>query len=218
MAAIGQLAGGVAHEINNPLSVILGFAQGAERRLAEEDPIRRPIQAIVREAERCKNIVRELLVFSRTSKNEHLPTDLNEVVHSTAILLRSRAKTQRITVSTKLVVHPAVIEGNVTQLQQVVVNLGNNAMDAMPSGGTLTLRTLEDPEQGLVLEVADTGTGIPAEIRARIFEPFFTTKEVGKGTGLGLSLVWEIVEQHGGRVEVESHPDQGTTVRIYFPE
>jgi signal transduction histidine kinase len=217
LAAVGQLASGIAHEINNPLGVILGFAQGIERRMQEGDSLRLPVTSIVREALRCKALVQELLAFSRTAKTSVEPVDCNTLVSSTALLLEARAKTQNIRVVKELAEHLPIAMANKTQMQQVLVNLGNNALDAMSAGGVLTLRTRRDSDGASLFEVTDTGTGIPAEIRSRIFEPFFTTKEVGKGTGLGLSIVHEIVHQHGGTVDAHSEVGKGTTMVVRLP-
>jgi two-component system, NtrC family, sensor kinase len=216
MAAVGQLAAGVAHEINNPLAVILGFGQAMEKRLAAEDPLRLPVSSIVREAWRCKNLVGELLTFSRTAKRTTESIDMNELVRSTGVLLQPRARTQNVELLLDLG-EACTLQGNNTQIQQVIVNLGTNAMDAMDSGGTLTLRTRQDGAAHVRVEVADTGVGIPDEIRSRIFEPFFTTKDVGKGTGLGLSLVYEIVQQHGGRIDATNPGESGTTMVVRLP-
>ena len=216
MAAIGTLAGGIAHEINNPLGVILGFAQGLERRVRDGDPLRMPVTSIVRESLRCKALVQELLTFSRTSKVTDELIDVADVVRSTVVLLAARAKIQGVQLTT--LVEPLVpfVKGSRTQLQQVLVNLGTNALDAMKEGGTLTVRVgTKDGE--VVLEVVDTGHGIPEGIRGRVFEPFFTTKGVGEGTGLGLSLVYQIVEHHHGHVDVASSGPNGTVMRVRLP-
>jgi two-component system NtrC family sensor kinase len=217
MAAVGQLIAGMAHEINNPLGVILGFAQGLERRVPEGDVLHLPVTSIVREAWRCKNLVQELLVFSRTGKKTNEKIELNSLVRSSVVLLETRAKLQGVRLVQSLCNDLPLLNANKTQLQQVLVNLGTNALDAMADGGTLTLRTQRNIGGTVILEVADTGTGVPEDLRSRIFEPFFTTKEIGKGTGLGLSLVWEIVQQHGGVIDVESEAGTGTTVRIQLP-
>jgi C4-dicarboxylate-specific signal transduction histidine kinase len=218
MVAIGQLAAGVAHEINNPLAVILGFAQGMERRIANVgDQFRVPVSSIVRETLRCKNLVQELLIFSRTAKKTAERVDINELIRVTIVLLEARARTQGVEIVQDLAEPRFVIEANRTQLQQVLVNLGTNAMDAMRSGGTLTIRTRRNGRDDFYMKVADTGEGIPDEIKPRIFDPFFTTKEVGKGTGLGLSLVYEIVQQHQGSISVESGVGRGTTMTVRLP-
>ncbi|MBI1947556.1 MAG: hypothetical protein HYS27_17835 [Deltaproteobacteria bacterium] len=217
LSAVGQLAGGVAHEINNPLGVILGFAQGLERRVPEGDPLRLPVASIAREALRCRNLVQELLTFSRVAKRTSELLDLNELVRATAVLLEARAKTQGVRVALELDEGRPMLRANMTQLQQILVNLGTNAMDAMPAGGTLSVRTRRARDAFGVVEVEDTGTGIAEDVRARMFEPFFTTKEVGKGTGLGLSLVYEIVQQHQGRLRVDSVVGKGTLFSIELP-
>ncbi|ADO74975.1 ATP-binding protein [Stigmatella aurantiaca] len=217
MAAVGQLAGGVAHEINNPLAVILGFAQGMDRRVPENDPMRLPVRSIVREALRCKNLVQELLTFSRVGKKNIESVDLNALVRSTLVLVEARARTQEVKILQDFAATLPILQGNKTQLQQVLVNLGTNALDVMKGGGTLTVRTYLQGTESVCLEVTDTGSGIPEEVRSRIFDPFFTTKPVGEGTGLGLSLVYEIVQQHRGQIEVESQIGVGTTMRVKLP-
>jgi signal transduction histidine kinase len=212
MAALGTLAGGVAHEINNPLGVILGFAQGLDRRVPPGDPLRLPVTSIVREALRCKALVQELLTDKRTEE----AVDFAAAVESSLILLGARARTQGVEIVPQIAPQLPRVRGNSTQLTQVLVNLGTNALDAMKGGGTLTIRA--SVTQGeIVLEVADTGHGIPPEIRPRIFEPFFTTKGVGEGTGLGLSLVYKIVEQHRGHIGVVSSNPHGTVMRVALP-
>ncbi len=218
MAAIGALAGGVAHEINNPLGVILGFAQGMERRVPQGDPLRMPVTSIVREALRCKALVQELLTFSRASagKKSDEEVDVRAAVESSVLLLGARARTQNVELITQLEPGLPRLKGSGVQVQQVLVNLGTNALDAMKQGGTLTLRAAAR-DGDMVLEVSDTGGGIPENIRQRIFEPFFTTKAVGEGTGLGLSIVYEIVQQHHGRVDVVSSTADGTMMRVTLP-
>jgi signal transduction histidine kinase len=217
LAAVGQLAGGLAHEINNPLGVILGFAQGVQRRLQSGDPLHLPIDSIVREGLRCKSLVQELLTFSRTARKGNEPCDLNQVVSSALALVGTKARTLGVEVVQELEPDLPVIDGNPTQLQQVVVNLGTNAVDAMDGGGVLTVRTSRADGGAVAVEVIDTGCGIPPDVLARIFEPFFTTKEVGKGTGLGLSLVHEMVRQHGGEIAVDSQVGRGTRMRVCLP-
>ncbi len=216
MTAIGQLASGVAHEINNPLGVILGFAQGMEQRVKEGDPMRLPVGSIVREALRCKALVKELLTFARAARKTLEPVHLNTLVKDSSVLLESRAKTQSVQVRHDLAPSAPIVVANQSQLQQIIVNLGTNALDAMTGGGVLTLRTRTSGASAS-LEVIDTGSGIPQEILDRIFDPFFTTKDPGKGTGLGLSLVHEIVQQHGGSMRVESEAGKGTTMSVVLP-
>ncbi|NNN04352.1 MAG: PAS domain-containing protein [Elusimicrobia bacterium] len=220
MAAVGQLAGGVAHEINNPLGVILGFAQTVCRGLSEGDALSFPLKSIEREALRCRRLVQDLLVFSRTSSGEHFTeTDVNDAIQASLSLLKPRAKIENVAINVVPANGLPRIRGNVNQLQQVLLNLAGNSMDAMPKGGRLDLLTrLSDKRPGHVeIVVRDTGDGIPEAIRSKVFEPFFTTKEVGKGTGLGLALVYEIVQKHGGAVELESEVGKGTTFVVSLP-
>lgn len=221
LSTIGQLAAGVAHEINNPLGVILGFAQGAMRRVEAGTPLEMAMKSIERESLRCKTLVQELLAFSRTSQGEgRVGMDLNEAVERTMTLVTARAKTSRAEVRKNLTPNLCPMLGNADQIQQIVINLATNAMDAMgDSGGALTIATEIVREEGkpwVRLSVSDAGPGIPADALPHIFEPFFTTKPVGKGTGLGLYLIHEIVVKHEGSIHVETRPGF-TEFAIRFP-
>jgi PAS domain S-box-containing protein len=219
LSAVGQLAGGVAHEINNPLGVILGFAQGVIRRLPAGDALEMPIKAIEREAIRCKNLVQDLLTFSRTSRVEREPMDINTAIEGALSLVMAQARIGQIEVKKELGQSLPRILGNPNQIQQIIINLANNALDAMGKQGTLLLRTesvKEGPRSWVCLYVTDTGPGIPPEIMSRIFEPFFTTKPLGQGTGLGLGLVHEIVQKHSATIEVDSRPSH-TEFCVKFP-
>lgn len=220
MAAVGQLASGVAHEINNPLGVILGFAQTAAKHVSPGNLLEMPLRSIEREALRCKDLVQNLLAFSRAGKTEQEPCNLNEVVETALSLVAAQTKVKKVELVKKL--HPCLptVFANKTQLQQVVINLSNNAVDAMPNGGRLTILTqwtVWDDKEAVEIQVQDTGAGIPKEIQPRIFEPFFTTKETSKGTGLGLALAYEIVEKHGGYMTVDSEPGKGSIFRVCLP-
>lgn len=219
MVAVGQLAAGVAHEINNPLGIILGFAQSAAKRIPDTDVLSLPIKSIEREALRCRNLVQNLLTFSRQKKSQHEVMDLNEAITSTLDLVAAQARLKSVDIITELSALPA-FAGDKNQLQQIIINLCGNAIDAMPLGGKIIIRTKQlgvgDNKQAL-LEISDTGSGVSREIQDKIFNPFFTTKEVGQGTGLGLSLVYEIVQSHRGKIEVRSEEGQGTTFAILFP-
>ena len=220
MAAVGQLAGGVAHEINNPLGVILGFAQGVVRKVSPGDPLEMPLKSIEREALRCKQLVQDLLTFSRIGKTEKEEADLNQVIDSALSLILAQAKTRNTELVKEFAPNLPQIQANKNQIQQVIVNLCNNAMDAMPGGGTLTLCTKKfslNGKDALEIQVQDTGQGISKEIQAKIFEPFFTTKEIGKGTGLGLSLVYEIIQKHEGRIKIDSETGKGSRFYVYLP-
>lgn len=220
MAAVGQLAGGVAHELNNPLGVILGFAQSAARRLSPGDPLELPLKSIEREAVRCKALVQDLLTFSRVGKLEKEDLDVNQTLDSSLSLVLAQSRVKNAELVREFSPDLPKLFANKNQIQQIIVNLCNNAMDAMPQGGKLILRTQRsrlDDKDAIEIQVQDTGHGIPNESLPRLFEPFFTTKEVGKGTGLGLSLVYEIVRKHGGQIKVESEVGQGACFRIYLP-
>ena len=219
MSAVGQLAAGVAHEINNPLGIILGFAQGLAKRIKADDHMGLPLRSIEREAVRCKNLVQDLLVFSRSSKIEEEELDLNEALTGALSLIYARAKTLNVEIRREMSPDLPRIPANRNKLQQVLINLANNSIDAMPGGGTLTIATaLSAGRPGHVeVRVRDTGHGVPKEIRTRIMEPFFTTKEAGKGTGLGLALVYEIIKKHNGSLELESEEGKGTEFVILLP-
>jgi len=216
LASIGQLAAGVAHEINNPMGVILGFAQGILKTLPEDDSLRKPLTTIEKESLRCKRIVQNLLDFARHSEPTPHLTNINELIDASCILVEHQISLQNV----KLIkgYDPALpsIMADPNQLQQVFINIMLNAYQAMPNGGTLHITT---KTVGSELQVifADTGTGIPLENIQNIFDPFFTTKEVGEGTGLGLSVSYGIVKAHGGDIEVESQVDKGTTFVVKLP-
>ncbi len=220
MEAVGKLAGGVAHEINNPLAVILGFAQGLAKRLPPDDPSMGPIQWIEKEALRCKKLVEDLLTFSRSGKEEKHPIDLNLAIEGALALVRLQGKIKDIQIVKELTADLPRVLASESQIQQIIVNLANNALDAMSGGGTLTIATNQTTCQKkscVRIHVRDTGEGIPEDIQSRVFEPFFTTKSVGKGTGLGLSLVYEIVTKHNGDIHLYSKLGCGTLFEIDLP-
>ena len=219
LSAVGKLASGVAHEINNPLGVILGFAEGVLFDLKPDDPLQFPLKSIEREAIRCRNLVQDLLTFSRVSKSEREPVELNKTVESACTLVATQARLKKVEMDLQLASDLPHILGNPNQIQQIVINLANNGLDAMKAGGTLKVCTGLVNEAGqswVLLSVSDTGSGIPADILPRIFEPFFTTKPVGQGTGLGLGLVHEIVQKHSGKISVDSVPGR-TCFLVKFP-
>jgi len=219
LSAVGQLAAGIAHEINNPLGIILGFAQAAAKKIKDSDALFLPIESIRREALRCKNLVENLLAFSRQSKTQMGEIDINEPITNTLSIIEAQAKVKSVEIIKELDILPLLM-GNQNQIQQVIINLCSNAIDAMPDGGKITVRTRSGPvgnEKKIILEVEDNGSGIPEEVRGKMFNPFFTTKEVGKGTGLGLSLVYEIIQRHNGVIKVESDCGRGTTFTIILP-
>jgi signal transduction histidine kinase len=221
MSSVGQLAAGVAHEINNPLGVILGFAQVAAKRVQEGDSLAIPLKSIEREALRCRELVQNLLIFSRSSGVDHREAvDIGKAAKEALVLVMAESKFRNVEMDWRLAADVPSISANKNQIQQVLVNLCNNAIDAMPNGGRLTVETAvlnKDGAGGVMMTVSDTGIGIPPSVQSRIFEPFFTTKEVGKGTGLGLSMVFEIVQKHRGTIDVKSEVGEGTRFSIFLP-
>jgi len=216
LASIGQLAAGVAHEINNPLSIILGFAETIPK-LVELDPVvRKPLDTIQREALRCRRIVKNLLDFASQSKLSLAPVNLNVLLDHTIPLLEYQVSVQDIKIRKEYSPELPSVMADVDRLQQVFVNLILNAAQAMPDGGELVLRTSAQ-DGSVVVEFGDTGIGIPEENLDRIFEPFFSTKEVGEGTGLGLSVSYGIIEQHDGTIQVTSEVGVGSTFTITLP-
>jgi PAS domain S-box-containing protein len=224
LGAVGQLAAGVMHEINNPLATIGACVAAMEGRLPELGKaagaaLEEYLQIIEREVDRCSRIVDGLLDFSRPKAKSTGPVALNTVVDQTLFLLKHHQRFKRLQVLRELDPAGPATVGDQEQLIQVLMALTLNAVDAMEQGGRLTLRTARSrhrPDE-LVLEVEDTGAGIPAPEQRKIFEPFYTTKPPGRGTGLGLSICYGIVQQHRGRIEVESAPGKGATFRVHLP-
>jgi signal transduction histidine kinase len=220
LASVGQLAAGVAHEINNPLSSILLYADVLCRETAEPNAQQyQDLQMIRKEAMRCRTIVNDLLSFSRENEVLAQPTDLNALLEDIVGEFGIHERFQRVGIRMELDSALPIIEADPFQLRQVFCNLMNNAADAMPGGGTLTLRTKQGPWSGLITaEVQDTGQGISEENMKKLFTPFFTTKPLGKGTGLGLAIIYGIVKMHRGEINVKSQVGQGTTFALTLHE
>jgi len=218
LAAVGELVAGVAHEVNNPLSSISAFAQLMLRDEELTASQRDSLEVIKAETMRASQVVRDLLAFARRSEPQREPTDLNAVVARTLRLRGYEFSSNGIDVVQLLGNELPTVLGDARQIQQVVLNLLTNATQAMSplGGGTLTVETRAD-EASVMLEIHDTGAGIPEPVRAHIFEPFFTTKKEGEGTGLGLSVSYGIVSAHGGRIEVAETSTAGTTFRVTLP-
>jgi two-component system cell cycle sensor histidine kinase/response regulator CckA len=230
MEAVGRLAGGVAHDFNNILGIIIGHGERVSRQMARDAPLRPKVEQIVTAAQRAAALTRQLLAFSRQQVLQPTVLDLNVVVSDIEGMLR-RLIGEDVILVTKPGPGLGSVEADPGQIQQVIMNLAVNARDAMPEGGQLTIQTsnvdvdeesagtfpLAKPGSYVMLAVADTGIGMDADTQAHIFEPFFTTKELGKGTGLGLSTVYGIVQQSGGAITVDSDPDAGSSFRIYLP-
>ncbi|HEV2314337.1 MAG TPA: ATP-binding protein [Candidatus Acidoferrales bacterium] len=218
MAALGQLVSGIAHELNNPLTSIMGYAQLALGRVPET--LNNEVQMIFAQAERARRIVKNLLFFARQAQPERTRVDLNEIVERTVALRGYELKIENIAIRCELAADLPATLADPHQLQQVVLNLLVNAEQAILESrgrGSIQLRTRKSAESRLLIEVTDDGPGIPAEIVSRIFDPFFTTKPPGLGTGLGLSIVYGIVEQHGGDVAFENLPGGGAKFTVEIP-
>lgn len=216
LASVGRLAAGVAHEINNPLTGVLAFADMLREKENMDAQDREDLELIIRETIRAREIVKGLLDFARETPQVKKLLDVNDLARQTLKLLGKREAFQNINLVENLTEPLPQVHGDRNQLQQVFVNLALNACEAMPEGGTLMLSTSRTDGK-VVLEVSDTGCGIKREHLDMIFEPFFTTKPVGKGTGLGLSVSYGIVHQHGGTLEVDSQEGKGTTFKVTLP-
>jgi nitrogen fixation/metabolism regulation signal transduction histidine kinase len=229
MATIGMLATGVAHEVNNPLTAIFGFAEGLRRRLPalkeKVDPrvmedVEDYVATILRECRRCQDIVTTLLTFSRQKTVSFSAISLNAVVNDTLKLLRSHLKQRnqaKITVRVDLSENLPMVHGDEHQIKQVMLNLLVNAMDAITGPGRIIITTYQSSKGAVCLSVEDSGCGIPEEHMDKLFEPFFTTKRSGKGIGIGLSTCMSIVKKHQGDITVKSTPGQGATFTVSLP-
>lgn len=216
LSSIGLLAAGVAHEVNTPLAVISTYAQMLAKQVSGDDQKAKLLDKIAKQTFRASEIVNSLLNFSRTSPTDFADVDLNRVIRETASLVEHQFQKAGIATAMPLAENLPAVRGNAGKLQQVFLNLFINARDAMPDGGLLTIATRA--EAGFaVIEITDTGQGIPAEHLARIYDPFFTTKGPKKGTGLGLSISYGIVHEHDGVIEVDSTVGAGTRFRLEFP-
>ncbi len=231
MEAVGRLAGGVAHDFNNMLTVIRGYSELVLSRLAPTDGFRKELEEVKKAADRASGLTGQLLAFSRRQFIAPKVLDLNAVIHNMEGMLRRLLGEDIVELCTVLDPDVGQLKADPGQVEQVIMNLAVNARDAMPSGGRLTVETGNvqfgnrrnrppmgaEPGSYIALVVRDTGHGMDEETQSHIFEPFFTTKEKGKGTGLGLSTVYGIVKQSGGFIEVESKPGRGATFKIFFP-
>lgn len=214
MAAVGQLAAGLAHEINNPLNVVSGFADFVLEKTASDDPRRQALEDISRETVRCQRLVSQLLDFAKPKEPVREPADLNGLVSDTAALLRAQAKAQGVALELRLEGDMPRVTLDRDQIKQALLNLCLNACQAMPQGGTLFVGTAKRGER-IEVVVTDTGAGITAEDLGRVFTPFFTTKD--HGTGLGLATSYALVERHGGTLRVESVPGAGASFTLSLP-
>jgi two-component system, NtrC family, sensor histidine kinase HydH len=216
LAAIGELAANIAHEINNPLTTVLGFASFIAERLKADDPMREELTLIQEEASRARDIVRDLLQFSRQRDFMPETANLNHVLEQVITMIRRQGAFGAVTVNEQYAADLPGVEVDVSRIKQVFLNIINNAVYVMPNGGSLTVRTTTSG-RGVRVDFEDTGPGIAPEHRDRIFDPFFTTKPEVSGTGLGLSVSLGIVQSHGGTIEVESELGKGTTFTVALP-
>ena len=230
MEAIGTLAGGIAHDFNNILTAIIGYGKLLQMKMAEADPLREYVAHMLSSSEKAANLTRNLLTFSRKQIVELRPVEVGKILKGMERLLKSLLM-EDIELEITVPDDDITIMADISQIEQILLNLASNANDAMPRGGILTIEVKEIELKNILVDgfdyiesgryasiaVADSGTGIDEENRNKIFEPFFTTKEVGKGTGLGLSIVHGIVEQHHGYITVDSKPQGGTVFSINFP-
>lgn len=230
MSALGQFTAGAAHEINNPLGIISGNAQYLLKMLHGKryvgineknfQDILSTLRVIVRHCDRCGNITKNLLRFGRKEKSHKKPTNINEVIGNIFILVQNQLNLSNIKVVKELDPRLPLLQADPSQLEVVFMNLILNARQSMPNGGRLKVRTslqVRARKRMVVVEVIDTGCGIPKEYIHRIFEPFFTTREAGAGTGLGLSVVYSIIKDHNGEIDVKSKVGKGTTFTIRLP-
>ncbi len=216
LATIGQLVGGVAHEVNNPMGVVLIRSECALSSGGYDESVKEDLLEIRNQATRVTKIVRSLLAFSRPKPIRIINVNLNEVIIRSRALLDSYKQLRGFDIRMELDPSLPLIPGDSDRLEQMIINIGKNAIDAMPRGGCLTFRTRR-VDHSVSLEVKDTGEGISPEIANKIFEPFFSTKEIDRGTGLGLAISSRIIKDHQGSIEVESKSGLGTTVRVLLP-
>ena len=220
LAAVGEMAAGIAHELNNPLTSVIGFTELVLDELPEDSIFRKDLQMVLQEARRARSVVRSMLDFSRQTETVRTKADLNEIIEDVLMLIRHLMEMNHILLEVHLGENLkwALVDRN--QIKQVVINLINNAINALPSGGKINVETFERlryGEPGLVLSVRDNGVGISEENLKRIFEPFFTTRGDRGGTGLGLSVTFGIVSDHGGSIEVESQENVGSLFEVWLP-
>ncbi|MGE5894481.1 MAG: ATP-binding protein, partial [bacterium] len=230
MEAIGHLVGGIAHDFNNILSGVIAYQNLVDEKMKDDDPLRPYLDELNKLTERASNLTRSLLAYSRKQVMEMKPADINKIIFSIRKIL-DRLIGEDIEFGVHMAAEELIANVDVGQIGQVLLNLATNARDAMPHGGVLTISTehvqidsnfIKTNGYGevgdyAVLSVADTGAGIDEKTQEHIFEPFFTTKEVGKGTGLGLAMVYGIIKQHNGFINVYSRPGEGATFKIYLP-
>jgi signal transduction histidine kinase len=216
LVAVGELTASMAHEFNNPLGIILGFAQSLLDTLSPSDPNYQHVQIIAEEAKRCEKLVQELLEFGRPKSSDFILTDVEQIIQRTMNLVQPQAAKNKVETVIDVASGLPQIYADPQQLQQILLNLGLNALDAMPKGGKLMMGVASPSAGNVMITVADTGMGIDSDVLPRIFQPFFTSKK-RRGLGLGLPICDRIVKSHGGTIKVESKPGEGTTFKVRLP-
>jgi signal transduction histidine kinase len=220
LAAVGEMAAGIAHELNNPLTTVTGFSELLLEDATPDSEHREEMEMILREARRASDVVRRLLDFSRHGEPDRTSADLNEIVKDVIALSRHLITTGGVQLTVSLMQDLPWVSIDRNQMKQVLLNLIHNALQAMPEGGSLGISTrIEEREnrEWVTMSVRDSGHGIQPQDRDRIFEPFFTTKGDRGGTGLGLSVTYGIITDHGGTIEVLSEINQGSTFVVWLP-
>ena len=218
LAALGRMAAGIAHEINNPLTGVLMYGYILLENMPHDSQERKDMETIINETTRCREIIRDLLDFSRENVPEKKPVDMNQVIDKAVSIIDKKLYFEKIEIVRDFSDALPGVPADSNQLQQVFINLFLNAVEAMPDGGRLVIRTAPGRDNmSVIIRITDTGTGIPPENTDKIFDPFFTTKEIGKGTGLGLAVTYGIIQKHGGQIVFESEPGRGTSFIIKLP-
>jgi signal transduction histidine kinase len=218
LASIGQLAAGVAHEINNPLSILLGFTRLLTKKSSFDGQTKEDLKIIHSNAQLCKKIVEDLLNFSRQKKPQYIEADVNKTIESIVSVVETQLNNDGITMIRDYDPSIPPVTMDIDKMKQVYMNLLMNACQAMDSGGYINVSTHYDKvKAGVLMVFSDTGCGIPQNIQSRIFEPFFTTKEPGQGTGLGLAVSYGIVKEHSGEISFESEEGRGAIFRVWLP-
>jgi len=219
MAAVGTLSAGLAHEVKNPLSAVLGYAQLAKRKLSQPEVVREHLDIIESETRRCNEIIGNLMQFSRQGEGEFNEISINSVIEKSVGIVDHQLSLHKVRVTTDLADDIPPLLGNANQIQQVLMNLAINAQHAMgEDGGTISIKTeIDEATASALITVDDTGPGVPEDVAANIFEPFFTTKAAGQGTGLGLSVSYGIIQEHKGAIDVMEAPGGGARFEIRLP-
>jgi len=216
LSSLGRMAAGIAHEINNPLAGILLYSSNLVKKVPEAGPLKKGLEVIIHETIRCRGIIQDLLEFSRQKEPVKVMADLNGVIQKALSIVSNEFRLNRISLEKRLSDALPSVLIDVNQMEQVFINFFMNALEAIQGQGQVSVRSFQDKDnQGVVVEIEDSGMGIPQEHLERIFEPFFSTKP--KGTGLGLAVNYGIIQKHGGAIKVSSQPGRGTTIMIRLP-